>query len=103
MSPKKNFPLCFSYEPRGGWGENRTPDTRIFSPLLCQLSYPALARGSLCKLARQLQRAADQMPIFGSRDFEAREIQEGRREPLRVQKDKIFRPQMFPQPPQPQF
>src|SRR5262249_11636898 len=25
-----------------GWGENRTPDTRIFSPLLCQLSYPAV-------------------------------------------------------------
>ena len=27
-----------------GWGENRTPDTRIFSPLLCQLSYPAVAK-----------------------------------------------------------
>ena len=26
----------------GGWGGNRTPDTRIFSPLLCQLSYPAV-------------------------------------------------------------
>ena len=24
-----------------GWGRNRTADTRIFSPLLCQLSYPA--------------------------------------------------------------
>jgi hypothetical protein len=25
----------------GGWGRNRTADTRIFSPLLYQLSYPA--------------------------------------------------------------
>ena len=24
-----------------GWGRNRTGDTWIFSPLLCQLSYPA--------------------------------------------------------------
>ncbi|SRR6266487_3520164 len=24
-----------------GWGRNRTADTWIFSPLLCQLSYPA--------------------------------------------------------------
>ena len=30
----------------GGWGENRTPDTRIFSPLLYQLSYPAVERAS---------------------------------------------------------
>jgi hypothetical protein len=27
-----------------GWGRNRTADTRIFSPLLCQLSYPAELR-----------------------------------------------------------
>ena len=27
----------------GGFGENRTPDTRIFSPLLYQLSYKAMA------------------------------------------------------------
>ena len=27
--------------PRGGWGRNRTADTRIFSPLLYRLSYPA--------------------------------------------------------------
>src|SRR5437870_4532715 len=27
-----------------GWGRNRTADTRIFSPLLCQLSYPAESR-----------------------------------------------------------
>src|ERR1700694_2937900 len=26
----------------GGWGRNRTADTWIFSPLLCQLSYPAV-------------------------------------------------------------
>src|SRR5207237_4040263 len=28
-------------ETGSGWGRNRTADTRIFSPLLCQLSYPA--------------------------------------------------------------
>src|SRR5207244_10691192 len=27
---------------RCGWGRNRTADTWIFSPLLCQLSYPAV-------------------------------------------------------------
>ncbi len=27
-----------------GWTRNRTGDTRIFSPLLYQLSYPALAQ-----------------------------------------------------------
>ena len=32
------FPLL---KMRCGWGRNRTADTRIFSPLLCQLSYPA--------------------------------------------------------------
>ena len=26
----------------GGWGRNRTADTRIFNPLLYQLSYPAI-------------------------------------------------------------
>src|SRR5205085_11091691 len=31
-------PLCFQ---KCGWGRNRTGDTRIFSPLLYQLSYPA--------------------------------------------------------------
>ena len=34
--------LYLSAFPRGGWGRNRTGDTRIFSPLLCQLSYPAV-------------------------------------------------------------
>ena len=29
----------------GGWGRNRTGDTRIFSPLLYQLSYPAAIAG----------------------------------------------------------
>jgi hypothetical protein len=37
--------LCSPYKPlrirEGGWGRNRTGDTRIFSPLLYQLSYPA--------------------------------------------------------------
>jgi hypothetical protein len=33
----------FTYETSGhGWGRNRTADTWIFSPLLCQLSYPAV-------------------------------------------------------------
>src|SRR3954469_10436114 len=44
------------YSKRGsGWGRNRTADTRIFSPLLYQLSYPALNRawrgGSLCEIS----------------------------------------------------
>ena len=31
----------------GAWGRNRTSDTRIFNPLLYQLSYPgATPRGS---------------------------------------------------------
>jgi hypothetical protein len=30
-----------------GWGRNRTADTWIFSPLLCQLSYPAFANVDL--------------------------------------------------------
>ncbi len=29
-------------ESSGGWGGSRTPDTGIFSPLLYQLSYPAV-------------------------------------------------------------
>ncbi len=28
-----------------GWSRNRTGDTRIFSPLLYQLSYPAVTKG----------------------------------------------------------
>ena len=37
------FPSHFTYGKRGcGWGRNRTADTWIFSPLLCQLSYPAV-------------------------------------------------------------
>src|SRR5947199_10704411 len=34
----------FLVKMRSGWGRNRTADTRIFSPLLCQLSYPAEVR-----------------------------------------------------------
>ena len=30
-----------------GWGRNRTADTWIFSPLLCQLSYPAVIAADL--------------------------------------------------------
>lgn len=32
------FTVCFLQY--GGWGRNRTADTRIFNPLLYQLSYP---------------------------------------------------------------
>src|SRR5438552_16767149 len=32
---------------KSGWGRNRTADTRIFSPLLCQLSYPAATDADL--------------------------------------------------------
>src|SRR5207249_10158788 len=39
---KVSFSLVFYLRKRGyGWGRNRTADTWIFSPLLCQLSYPA--------------------------------------------------------------
>src|SRR5439155_6624274 len=39
---KVSFSLVFYLRKRGyGWGRNRTADTRIFSPLLCRLSYPA--------------------------------------------------------------
>src|SRR6266576_1925602 len=33
--------FCNKSRGRDGWGRNRTADTWIFSPLLCQLSYPA--------------------------------------------------------------
>jgi hypothetical protein len=43
-SRKNRVSLVFYLCKRGsGWGRNRTADTRIFSPLLCQLSYPAVA------------------------------------------------------------
>src|SRR4030095_9100755 len=35
-----------------GWGRNRTADTWIFSPLLCQLSYPAFANIDLAPMSR---------------------------------------------------
>src|SRR5438552_7261510 len=34
---------------RCGWGRNRTADTWIFSPLLCQLSYPAVRLTIACE------------------------------------------------------
>src|ERR1700730_6940556 len=44
--------------PIHGWGRNRTGDTWIFSPLLCQLSYPAFANlGPLCEPRRPLTKA----------------------------------------------
>jgi hypothetical protein len=39
--------LKFELSEKSGWGRNRTADTWIFSPLLCQLSYPAFY---LCKM-----------------------------------------------------
>ena len=36
------FARVFIGEMGCGWGRNRTADTWIFSPLLCQLSYPAV-------------------------------------------------------------
>ena len=37
---------------KSGWGRNRTADTWIFSPLLCQLSYPAFANVDLAPMSR---------------------------------------------------
>ena len=36
------FPRILPLKTGFGWGRNRTADTWIFSPLLCQLSYPAV-------------------------------------------------------------
>ena len=51
----------------GGWGRNRTADTRIFSPLLYRLSYPAktsekLEETSLFKFLKIL----DCIPAFNA-------------------------------------
>src|SRR5437588_6874176 len=43
----------------GGWGRNRTADTRIFSPLLYRLSYPAKGKEvnlAVAVLARHISR-----------------------------------------------
>jgi hypothetical protein len=37
---------------KSGWGRNRTADTWIFSPLLCQLSYPAFANIDFAPMSR---------------------------------------------------
>jgi len=42
MSDKKS--LSFKVLQSGGLGQNRTADTRIFNPLLYQLSYRAILR-----------------------------------------------------------
>ena len=56
--------LCLSGFRRSGWSRNRTGDTRIFSPLLYQLSYPAVEEGSaLCPSA--MRRQAVFPPPFG--------------------------------------
>src|SRR5437899_12589136 len=47
-----------------GWGRNRTGDTWIFSPLLCQLSYPAFVNAFVCSSGRGglLTKAKNQLP-----------------------------------------
>jgi hypothetical protein len=47
-SRSSGFPSFFACENGHGWGRNRTADTWIFSPLLCQLSYPAATRARPC-------------------------------------------------------
>src|SRR6266853_4785816 len=47
---------------KSGWGRNRTADTRIFSPLLCQLSYPAAVAADLATC-----RGVPTMPQCGCR------------------------------------
>ena len=51
---RSTFPFrnnaCLSFKVQGnggGWSRNRTSDTRIFSPLLYRLSYPAAQFGRL--------------------------------------------------------
>src|SRR5256885_6642242 len=55
---------------RCGWGRNRTGDTRIFSPLLYQLSYPAARmltmQQSVCRASDGGRRAVGAV-IFGTR------------------------------------
>ncbi len=41
----------------GGRGQNRTADTRIFNPLLYQLSYPALSGTLINSAITELRRA----------------------------------------------
>src|SRR6266853_1420943 len=47
---------------KSGWGRNRTADTWIFSPLLCQLSYPAALAADLASC-----RGVPTMPQCGCR------------------------------------
>ena len=44
----QNLPYSARFQ-RYGWGRNRTADTWIFSPLLCQLSYPAVRSAIACE------------------------------------------------------
>src|SRR6266567_3907173 len=61
---KVSFSLVFYLRKRGyGWGRNRTADTWIFSPLLCQLSYPAVSRDRRCVVPRGSHYAA--IPLQG--------------------------------------
>src|SRR2546425_5061835 len=62
-----------------GWGRNQTADTWIFSPLLCQLSYPAVrstiarqAGRSLCKISIAGQERGDVVAaVYDRRTFPA--------------------------------
>jgi hypothetical protein len=47
----------------GAWEGNRTPDTRIFSPLLYRLSYPGIRR-SLNKFLEQCLGVSLKLPDF---------------------------------------
>ena len=44
MTLKEKAPINRGFLITGGVGGNRTPDTRIFSPLLYQLSYRTVVR-----------------------------------------------------------
>src|SRR3954467_9536880 len=56
--PRESFNISarkwpFGCGERGGWGRNRTGDTRIFSPLLYQLSYPAARMLTKAEIAQR--------------------------------------------------
>ena len=52
-------PLTLRFWGRGAWGRIRTTDTRIFNPLLYQLSYPASERANIERIGAR----------FGKEDF----------------------------------
>ena len=56
-------PECGIFVKSGGQGVNRTPDTRIFSPLLYQLSYLATGRARIRLAARRSRQESGLSPI----------------------------------------